>query len=496
MYGFVDTIPGSGTGSTSLSIQTVFNGINLDEELTDENGSFITLTVSGRSNLTQKINTIEVPGMDGLIEQDGAKLEPREITVKYKISDRTNEGFRKRLDKLNSLLEGSKRELTFTDEDALFYATLLTNDIPEEESNNLVGTITFLCSDPFKYGPEKHAEFQDSGIVENEGTAEADPIFELTATAKSTFAMVSNGDEYMMVGRPYDENQQPMEKYNTVFVDNASTLVGWSAIPGGSNLDEGVVGGNMATNGYAFYAESFGTNPNGWVGPAVKKSLSRSIQDFRMTMDLELLNRQGNVGKVVVSLLDANDNVIASVQMVDATNSAWRNRAIIRAGSGANAVDILNHAPERGGWNDFRGVLRIERIGNEFRAYVARVVNGRHTGRLNRTYLDTLGQFQTPVTQVRVYIAKARNYEPFPMFFHGGNVWEVIDLNENQVPYIAHPGDVIEFNHKTGDVYINGESVPFDFGADFFTLKKGFNSLVVLPEGVFDTEVRFREKFK
>src|SRR5690606_20373076 len=153
MYDFVDTIPGSGTGSTSLSIQTVFNGINLDEELTDENGSFITLTVSGRSNLTQKINTIEVPGMDGLIEQDGAKLEPREITVKYKISDRTNEGFRKRLDKLNSLLEGSKRELTFTDEDALFYATLLTNDITEEESNNLVGTITFLCSDPFKYGP-------------------------------------------------------------------------------------------------------------------------------------------------------------------------------------------------------------------------------------------------------------------------------------------------------------------------------------------------------
>ena len=54
MYGFVDIVPGSGTGSTSLSIQTVFNGINLDEELTDENGRFITLTVSGRSNLTQK----------------------------------------------------------------------------------------------------------------------------------------------------------------------------------------------------------------------------------------------------------------------------------------------------------------------------------------------------------------------------------------------------------------------------------------------------------
>src|SRR5690606_1038379 len=312
----------------------------------------------------------------------------------------------------------------------------------------------------------------------------------------TTFAMISNGEEYMMVGRPYDESEQPTSRYDTVFADNASTLVGWTVLPGGTNLEDGIVGGKMATNGYAFYAESFGTNPNGWVGPAVKKSLSRAVQDFRMTMDLELLNRQGNVGKVVVSLLDANDNVIASVQMVDATNSAWKNRAIIRAGSGANAVDILNHAPERGGWNDFRGVLRIERIGNEFRAYVARVVNGRHTGRLNRTYLDTLGQFQTPVSQVRVYIAKARNYEPFPMFFHGGNVWEIIDLDAHQVPIIADEGDIIEFNHQTGDTYINGEPVPFDFGADFFTLKKGINTLAVMPENTFDTVVKYRERFR
>src|SRR5690606_37996962 len=291
------------------------------------------------------------------------------------------------------------------------------------------GTI-YILRDKYKYGPEKTVETtSDTFIIENNGTAEAEPIITLTSKEPTTFAMISNGEEYMMVGRPYDESEQPTSRYDTVFADNASTLVGWTVLPGGTNLEDGIVGGNMATNGYAFYAESFGTNPNGWVGPAVKKSLSRAVQDFRMTVDLELLNRQGNVGKIVVSLLDANDNVIASVQMVDATNSAWKNRAIIRAGSGANAVDILNHAPERGGWNDFRGVLRIERIGNEFRAYVARVVNGRHTGRLNRTYLDTLGQFQTPVSQVRVYIAKARNYEPFPMFFHGGNVWEIIDLD-------------------------------------------------------------------
>ena len=471
----------------------LFNGIDLKPYIR-------IIDIRGRGIINRQVNAIAVEGMDG--EHFSSVDTPSKyLEVDIEIRAKEAAALREKIDELNAILATEQPvPIVFPDEpDMTYYGTPEGSDEIGEyvHLSKHQGTIYIRRSDPFKYGPELTADFpSDTVIVENPGTADADPIFELTAKEQTTFAMVSIGEEYMMVGRPYDESEQPTSQYDTVFADNASSLVGWSAIPGGSNLDEGVVGGNMATNGYAFYAESFGTNPNGWVGPAVKKSLSRSIQDFRMTMDLELLNRQGNVGKVVVSLLDASDNVIASVQMLDATNSAWRNRAIIRAGSGANAVDILNHAPERGGWNDFRGVLRIERIGNEFRAYVARVVNGRHTGRLNRTYLDTLGQFQTPVSQVRVYIAKARNYEPFPMFFHGGNVWEVIDLNENQVPYIAHPGDVIEFNHKTGDVYINGEPVPFDFGADFFKLQPGENTLVVHPDDTFDTTVKFRPRYR
>lgn len=468
----------------------IFNGIEKD---------YIVPLTGRRRSVWAPIsrNLISVTGMPGA-HLSHTDVQVRVITVPVLVkAENINDLQKAKEDMAEWLVHDEPKELIFKDEpDRVYYAVVDGELELDEIFSTGRGEITFICPDPFKYGPEKvYQTDQDTFIVENEGTAETEPIFELTAKEPTTFAMVSNGDEYMMVGRPYDESEQPTSRYDTVFADNASTLVGWSAIPGGSNLDEGVVGGNMATNGYAFYAESFGTNPNGWVGPAVKKSLSRTVQNFRMTVDLELLNRQGNVGKVVVSLLDANDNVIASVQMVDATNSAWKNRAIIRAGSGANAVDILNHAPERGGWNDFRGVLRIERIGNEFRAYVARVVNGRHTGRLNRTYLDTLGQFQTPVSQVRVYIAKARNYEPFPMFFHGGNVWEIIDLDAHQVPIIADEGDIIEFNHQTGDTYINGEPVPFDFGADFFTLKKGINTLTVMPENTFDTKVTFRDRY-
>lgn len=397
------------------------------------------------------------------------------------------------------LIHDEPKELVFKDEPDRIYYAVVDGELDLDE---LVrwgqGIITFICPDPYKYGHEKSLTIPDNAIINNEGTADADPIFTLDVQEPTTFAMVSNGEEYMMVGRPVDVDEIPTEKYESVFSTNASSLVGWSTIPSGSTIDEGVVGGNMAVHGgYAFYAETFGTNPNGWVGPAVKRSLIRPVQDFRMTMDMALFNRQGNVGKIVVSLLDESDNVIASVQMVDATNSAWRNRAIIRVGTANQGYDLINHAPERGGWNDFRGVLRIERIGNEFKAYVANVTDGRHHGRLNsQPYYDRLGEYSAKVAQVRVYIAKARHYEPFPMYFHGGNVWEIHDLDASQIEYIADEGDRIVFDHKTGDCYINGEPVPFDFGADFFKLKKGVNNLAVLPEDTFDVSIKYRERYK
>ncbi|RFA36233.1 hypothetical protein CAI16_05445 [Virgibacillus dokdonensis] len=151
MYKFVDPNE-TGVSSSSLSIQTIFNGIKLDEQLTDETGNFMTLTVTGRGNIKQNIKTTQVPGMDGALETDKTTFDVREITVKYKISDSTNEGFRSRVNQLNNVLRGSKKMLQFTDEDKFYYATLSENSIPEEDKNELVCELTFLCSNPYKYG--------------------------------------------------------------------------------------------------------------------------------------------------------------------------------------------------------------------------------------------------------------------------------------------------------------------------------------------------------
>ncbi|WP_077301564.1 distal tail protein Dit [Virgibacillus pantothenticus] len=151
MYKFVD-LNERGTYGSFLSIQTIFNDINLDQQLTDETGSFMTLTVAGRGNVKQNIKTTQVPGVDGALETDKTTYDMREITVKYKLSANSNEGFRSRVNRLNSLLRGSKRQLRFTDEDKFYYATLSENNIPKEDKNELVCELTFLCSNPYKYG--------------------------------------------------------------------------------------------------------------------------------------------------------------------------------------------------------------------------------------------------------------------------------------------------------------------------------------------------------
>src|SRR5699024_6224798 len=63
-----------------------------------------------------------------------------------------------RYNRLNAFLVESRQILEFTDEEAIFYATVESYDDPEENSNNIIGVITFVCNDPFKYSHEKSLE--------------------------------------------------------------------------------------------------------------------------------------------------------------------------------------------------------------------------------------------------------------------------------------------------------------------------------------------------
>lgn len=146
MYNFINT---NEIGEQlHSSIQTIFNGVNIDVNLE----GFRTLAVSGRGLLSKNINSTDIPGTDGKYFLYG-NLEVRAIVVKFQLKATTNEEFRKKFNKLNMLLQTDEPKiLKFTDEPDYYYMAILqkASDI-EETSNSVVSTFTFLCLDPYKY---------------------------------------------------------------------------------------------------------------------------------------------------------------------------------------------------------------------------------------------------------------------------------------------------------------------------------------------------------
>ena len=98
MYNFINT---NEIGEQlHSSIQTIFNGVNIDINLE----GFRTLAVSGRGLLSKNINSTDIPGTDGKYFLYG-NLEVRAIVVKFQLKAPTNEDFRKKFNKLNMLLQ-------------------------------------------------------------------------------------------------------------------------------------------------------------------------------------------------------------------------------------------------------------------------------------------------------------------------------------------------------------------------------------------------------
>ncbi|MFD1385726.1 distal tail protein Dit [Oceanobacillus sp. M60] len=214
MYQFVDTQPTSDTGGTSLSLQTVFDGKNLDELLTDETGRFVTLSVGGRGILNRRLDLVQMPGAHGSRVKD-VTYDVREIPVKFLIADATNEGLRERFNRLNGYLKGNEKRLEFTDENAHFIATLSGANIPDEDSNSLICTMTFTCADSAKRMNEKTIDVTTANTTHNVTGQDSAP-WEINLTlAQDTnkFELETNSGLYILLGYEFIEGDRVTIKY-------------------------------------------------------------------------------------------------------------------------------------------------------------------------------------------------------------------------------------------------------------------------------------------
>lgn len=500
MYGFVEvTEPGT---KAKMSIQTVFNEVNLDESLTDDKGSFKTLSVTGRNSMEQKINTMGVFGQHGMWEEDKAYREPREIEVKFKLKDKTNSGFIERFKKMKSYLEGSKKHLEFTDEDAIFYATLSVLEVPEEDSNDLVGSLVFYCSDPDKYGPIRIEEYEDDSlVVENKGTAETEPTFELTAKEKTTFAMISNGTDedshYNLIGVPTEVDEEVVDTRRQLFEERGQTLDEWTK--SGTEIDGGDVVGELNTDNDGITVPSYGSGDK-WHGPALLREIE-PIQNFEVEMMLRMeTKRSEQTVRIEMYLFDENMDNLGKMAIWDNDKSGNEKKGEARYGEKGDhweryAISSRNYKYRNDMWF---GMLRFTREGDRMKFYITRInTRNKHVKSIEESVRvddELMGRLKYVQIHIGKYADTSNANAPRILSIKASELYEE---TVDQTPYIIYPGDLITFDHKDEEILINGENRKElkNFGGTFFPLKKGYNTIITYPDGAFDTNITLRDKY-
>lgn len=177
MYNFIDV------NEASEAVQLPSEALKLNGEYIENLiEGYRTLHVQGREALSPEIETYETGIKDGsrkLYKRFPARL----ITVTYQLIAESNEAFRQAYNALGGILNIEDAEMIFADEpDKFFVGTPSLIGEVEPGKNAVVGTIEFLCTDPFKYSVveyEATAELdQNSILIDYQGTHESFPILE------------------------------------------------------------------------------------------------------------------------------------------------------------------------------------------------------------------------------------------------------------------------------------------------------------------------------
>src|SRR5690625_3037967 len=230
---------------------------------------------------------ITVPGMSGA-HLSHSKRQVREITVPVFLRDEDFGDLQKiKEDLAEWLIHDVAKELKFKDEPDRTYYAFVDGGLDLDEMVKWgEGVITFICPDPYKYGPEESKDVEDNDIIENKGTADADPIIELTTKKKSTFALISLGadedSEYNLIGTPTEVDEEVVDAERVIFEERGRTLDSWTST--GTAVDGGDVSGELNTDYDGITVPDYGTG-NRWHGPALIKEIN-AIQDFEVEMML------------------------------------------------------------------------------------------------------------------------------------------------------------------------------------------------------------------
>jgi predicted phage tail component-like protein len=446
-----------------------------------------------------KRNYLKVPGRPGAFLQD-TEIETRPIGLKVLVNAA---GYFDDLQKLKEdlaewLITEKEEELVLENEPDRTYFAAVDGVLDLDELAILgQGVIQFTCSEPYKYGPEKGVYLTEGAPFYVEGTEITYPTIKVEMKQDTTFVAVSDGENMNLIGNPTSVTQQPFEREELMLWNPMESLVDWADT---AAVEEGVITGNMTTTGYSFLAADYGTDA-GWHGPAKKTSIGSVLQDFQIDARIGQKGINGQVGSVEIAFLDASNNFVGKMLMTKRSANSVANYARVRAGSSANGHDIIHtRGSTESVWANFEGLIRVSRVGNIWSVYVAQIdANGIHHSRFGETWPDDNGIATAPIAQIQVQVWQHGSIPSTLQYISDLQVFKINSPGDNQIPYVARVGDVIEFNHVEDKILKNGEPMVKQkaFIGEYFSLKKGKNTLFVEPaEAIEKVEVRWRPRWR
>jgi predicted phage tail component-like protein len=465
--------------------------------------SYVSSGFGGRKRQIYNIkrNLIYIPGYSGAYVEstyDDVKVIEEKIIINAK--DREN--LQKVKEDLASwLITDEPKTLIFDDEPDRIYFAMVDGSLELDEFVNLgYGTIRFICPDPFKYSTnESYTEFSTAASFAVEGTVETEPIIEVQVKQNTTFVAISDGDKINMVGNYGSVEEQPYEPKERKLWSQCNTLTGWTP---SSTVDGGEVSGTLKTDGYYFYTDDYGTGSQ-WHGPAMKTAFGEQLQDFCLESIIDFrATDPKQVGRIVITVLDDLNQTVARMQFWRRSQYANTNYALFAVGHGANQKTIYHNTGSKPWvWDDFYGMLRIERVENKWNVYIAQINRDTkvHHSRDGVTgWIDSELIAANKISQVLVHVS---TFSDYPACTQRIDELFVYKLNQQPegIPYVANAGDVIVFDHQNENILKNGESVIKHkaFIGDYFKLKPGINSLAAAPEDAIErVKVRWRNKWR
>ncbi|HCT8050442.1 TPA: phage tail family protein [Staphylococcus pseudintermedius] len=374
-------------------------------------------------------------------------------------------------------------------------------------------TIKVVLTDPYKYAIDgnQNTAISDAVSVVNSGTADTPVIVEARALQNSNYYMISKGDEdYFMIGD--DDLDKPLKDYSPLILeDESQTLSGWnkqSTIDFTDNQTGGKVGGSfiVSDSKQSFYLNNGSVSGNGWNGAMYKRSFSKQAQDFTTTVKFGINQKNKGAVRFAQYIYDSDNRVIASIGYTNPNAKQAIGTIIVtlfdQSGNQQTIYKYKNN-PSLYKLDSFVVYIRLTRKDDVFTVKSWKYKEFPYPLRKKafdeheRQFVDGGNFYQRPVVALSLYSAKNGSNNVMPLYIFGTYTRELLPRPTNARDMIIKKGDLITIDMATKNVLVNEESFLSEktFGSNYFNVDKGHTELVINPPGIFDTTVKWQDRY-